>query len=243
MAQAVIERTRSRAAACRTRETAGVRSTAYALFSQLVASPHDGGDVSLALPPEDLGAVLTDLTGALPYEIEFSKLAETASRLSVGDEGRLARSYSALFEVGSAGSPGSPGSDAATGLGGPPASLREGLAGGRPAKAREEVVRYYSFFGYRLNEERQWQPDHLAIELEFLHYLAFREAHRQDREDALSYQLAELDFLARHPLDWYPAVGRSVARLAEEPYHLALFESLGDFLQRDHAWQDQSLED
>ena len=43
-------------------------------------------------------------------------------------------------------------------------------------KSMEEVIRFYNYFGLKLSDERRIPPDHLATELEFLHYLTFRQA-------------------------------------------------------------------
>ena len=79
------------------------RSAAYALFSRLVTSPHDLSSEGDGLPPSDIGAVLHEMEESLPYSIDFSSLAAVASVLTEADGPRLARAYSALFEVGSEG--------------------------------------------------------------------------------------------------------------------------------------------
>ena len=226
--EAVEARERPLAAPSGERATAAARSAAYALFSQLVASPNDAGRAAVALPPLDLDEVISALAAELPYGMDFSGLADAAGRLAPAEEQRLAASYGSLFEVGSDG---------------PPVAIREGLAEACSPRAREEVVRYYSFFGYRLREELQWAPDHLAVELEFLHFLCFAESRAGDRESRLSLGRAQRDFLARHPALWYPEIRHRVRRLAEEPYHRALFDLLGRFLERDLAWLEERFEE
>jgi DMSO reductase family type II enzyme chaperone len=213
-------------ASARSHETAAVRSAAYALFSKLVDSPRAAEGEELALPPSDLRSVGDCLRSDFPYPVDLSALVAAAESLKEEDAQRLASSYSGLFEVGSEG---------------PPVALREGLAKEREAGVREEVVRFYSFFGYQLEKERRWACDHLSTELEFLHFLAFREAHSANEEERLSSSLAQFDFLVRHINSWYPAVQRGVLRFGIEPYHLALFDVLGDFLEQDRLWQERNF--
>ncbi len=201
-----------------TGKAAAARSAAYALFSQLVASPFDAPSPAAALPPADLEEVATQLESRLPYPLDLGPLVAAAAELEEADAERLASAYSALFEVGSSGAA---------------VPLREEVAEGSPEKAKEETLRFYEFFGYSLAEERQWAPDHLAIQLEFLHFLAFRESREQDPDGATSYRLAQRDFLERHLCRWFPEVLDGVRRHAEEPYWRALFEALGAFIGTD----------
>jgi len=216
------------AVAARERERAApARSAAYPLFSQLVGSPNEPLEAPWALPPADLEETARALAAALPYPFELSPLAAAAARLGDGAAERLAAVYGACFEVGSDG---------------PPIPLREALLPTAPPPTREEVVRFYSFFGYRLHEQVQWAPDHLAVELEFMHYLCHRESGAADGAEALSFRLAQRDFLARHPGAWVPGVRRGVTELAkDDPYYPALFAALESFLERDRAWQERTL--
>ncbi len=209
-----------------TEQAAAARSAAYALFSQLVASPFDAPSLAAALPPADLAEVAKQLGPQLPYPLDLAPLAAAAAELEEADAERLAGAYSGLFEVGSSGARNS----------GAPVPLREELAEISLEKAKEETLRFYDFFGYSLAEERQWAPDHLSVQLEFLHFLAYRESREQDPEDATSYRRAQRDFLERHFCHWLPEVLSGVRRHAGEPYWRALFEALGAFIEADAAW-------
>ncbi len=200
------------------REAAAARSAAYALFSQLVASPFDAPSPDAALPPADLAEVAEQLRSRLPCELDLGPLVAAAGELDLADAERVASAYSALFEIGSSGAP---------------VPLREELAVVASEKAKEETLRFYEFFGYALAEERQWAPDHLSVQLEFLHFLAYRESLEQDPERTAWYRLAQRDFLERHPRRWFPEVLEGVRRRAGEPYWRALFEALGAFLEAD----------
>jgi DMSO reductase family type II enzyme chaperone len=146
----------------------------------------------------------------LPYEaLKGSKLEPVAA--STYEE--FQSHYIALFEVG--------------GDFGPPCPLYEGEFGGGRMKVMEEVLRFYHHFGLRLSTVKRDRPDHLALELEFMHALTFKEAEALSRnQERKAYVQAQRDFLRFHLHDFVAAVaaragGKDVpfysdlARLAE----------------------------
>ena len=137
---------------------------------------------------------------------------------------RLQSEYSGLFEVGSEG---------------PPVPIREDLQTGQHAGTREDVVRFYDYFGYVLEEKFSWQPDHLSLELEFMHYLCFRET--EGGADVLSYQLAQVDFAERHLLRWVPRFAADVEKHASGSLYARVVAALRDFLEEDFAWQAATI--
>ena len=171
------------------------------------------------LPPADLAEVLDELCRRLPYPFEADALAAAARPLDENDAQRLDTLWGALFEVGHDG---------------PPIPLREELA--TDGASKEEVVRFYDFFGYRLAEEHQWCPDQLSILLEFLHFLCYGES-RTAHDEARSFALAQLDFTERHLLSWTATLRDRVSAATEEPYLVALFDVLHRFLNADRAYR------
>ena len=72
-----------------------------------------------------------------------------------------------------------------------------------------EVSQFYKHFGLSMNQEegKRELPDHLCAELEFLHFLAFKEAQAREKGDPEllhGYLLAQKDFLERHLVHWMP---------------------------------------
>jgi DMSO reductase family type II enzyme chaperone len=195
-------------------EVAAARCAAWGACSDLVASPHDV-DVRAALAAR-LGSF--DL---LPHGAGLVALAEELCRT---DEARLRAEYSGLFEVGSEG---------------PPVPIREDLQTGQLAGTREDIVRFYDYFGYRLDDRFAWAPDHLSVELEFVHFLCYREAEQDD--DVLSYVLAQLDFTERHLLRWVPALAGATAAHAAGSLYARVVEGLAAFIRADHAWQQSTV--
>ena len=137
---------------------------------------------------------------------------------------QLRSEYSGLFEVGSEG---------------PPVPIREDLQTGQRSGTREDVVRFYDYFGYVLDEKFAWQPDHLSLLLEFMHYLCFRESERA--EEASSCQLAQLDFAERHLISWIPCFAAQVEVHAPGSLYARVVAALRDFLEEDFAWQTATI--
>jgi DMSO reductase family type II enzyme chaperone len=101
-------------------------------------------------------------------------------------------------------------------------------------KTMEEVVRFYNHFGLTLSEDPRELPDHLATELEFLHFLAFREAQAlQSDGDPGAFQRAARDFVARHPGRWVPKLLPKLKRAKPPRYYEELFAILARFLEYD----------
>lgn len=202
------------------------RSLAYALFSQLTASPREALATDDRLPPLHRIDLMMQVEGALPYRVDFSELCRVARALTDTEVEQLANEYAALFEIGSDG---------------PPVPIREGLAHDYPLPVREEGARFYDFFGYTLREPYRWQFDHLSVQLEFMHFLIYSEDHSTNLEQARSYQLGQRDFLQRHILTWYDQLHGGVVQHATTDYYKSLFAVLGQFLREDLAWQQARL--
>jgi DMSO reductase family type II enzyme chaperone len=72
-----------------------------------------------------------------------------------------------------------------------------------------EVSEFYKFFGLHMNQEegKREFPDYICAELEFLHFLTYKEeeALREGKEEKLNeYIQAQKDFLERHVVQWIP---------------------------------------
>ena len=85
----------------------------------------------------------------------------------------------------------------------------------------EELVRFYNFFGLRLSPGLM--PDHITVELEFMHYLAFKESEASESGgDVESYRRAERDFLDRQLANWLPRLQASLRSQRPLPFYRAL---------------------
>tara|TARA_Y100000588_G_scaffold392915_1_gene506693 strand:+ start:1174 stop:1833 length:660 start_codon:yes stop_codon:yes gene_type:complete len=190
-------------------ETAILRSQGYELFSLLLSSPHD-------LDTKSKLNGIKSKTG-LPYSLDLSDLV---NEFTDRDMLELKKEYSGLFEVGNDG---------------PPAPIREDLFLLQPAGLREDLIRFYDYFGYALGEKYQWQMDHLSVELEFMYFLCFQEYNLS--ENRLSYQLAQLDFSTRHLSNWIPNFQSTLKRISSDDLYTKIVVELNKFIENDIEWQ------
>ena len=195
--------------------TAIFRSQGYELFSLLLSSPHD-------LDTKNKLNGIASTTG-LPYSLDLSDLMNEFSQQDLVE---LKKQYSGLFEVGNDG---------------PPAPIREDLFMLQPAGLREDLIRFYDYFGYTLSEKYQWQMDHLSIELEFMYFLCFQE--HNSTEDRLSYQLAQLDFSTRHLINWVPNFQNTLKRISSDDMYTKIVVELNKFIEDDIEWQLGTIDD
>jgi DMSO reductase family type II enzyme chaperone len=174
--------------------SAEARSRAYRIFAEAFGYPE--GELLDEIRSGALrDALLEALEGVSPaLEANFDPEALRVD----GDGDALAAEYTRLFDVGTSG---------------PPCPLHGGLWIGDRMKTMEEVLRFYRHFGLTVGGEPSELPDHLGLELEFLHYLAFRESQALlDGTDPGDFMRAERDFLTRHP-------GRAVPLLRAKLEH------------------------
>jgi len=197
---------------------AAARSRAYQLFQRALQYP----DAELCDWIANDGLVDSLRECLATIEPKFAEQAERWAALrDAGEDDELAIEYTRLFDTGSSG---------------PPCPLYGGLYGGARMKTMEEAVRFYNHFGLTLSEEQRELPDHLAMELEFLHYLTYREATAlQAGDDAGPYQRAQRDFIQRHPGSWIPKLCQRLEAEEAHPYFGALFACLADLLGWDAA--------
>lgn len=196
--------------------TAPIRCACFAAWSELTASPHDIDPRPALREKIGVGAELT--YGAALDEV-------LAAFVDV-ELDQLKSQYSGLFEVGSDG---------------PPVPIREDLQTGMRGGTREGIVRFYNYFGYSLAENFAWAPDHLSVQLEFMHFLCYREATVEAAQDALSYQLAQFDFTERHLNRWVPLLASGVLNHSPESLYARVTQELNDFLMADHEWQSSTI--
>lgn len=217
------------------------RARIYGALGPLVASPEEAvatGWLDPAAAVEELVAALEEAPYGLPDTVGATLAQLTAAAHGAPSDALatdVARAHGALFEVGDRG---------------PPLALREELAPGANAAAKEEVARFYEHFGYELGDGYAWRPDHLSPMLEFMHFLAWHEAQppstgdADDAEVALAAGLraAQRDFAKRHLVWWLPAVATAVAARQDGPPLIAGTLALAaDFIAADLDWLEARI--
>ena len=198
--------------------TAAQRSRVYQLLGAAFAFPDEG--LFDAVRDGTLAAALADACASLPYDLRG---ALTPGLRTVPDTyADFESEYIRLFDVGAAG---------------PPCPLYGGVYVGDRMKVMEDATRFYNFFHLHLSPQLRELPDHVTTQLEFLHYLTFREAEsRQHGLDPSSLLRAERDFLARHLCKWMPRLQGRLAKQDTLPFFTDLVRFAVAFFERDHAY-------
>ncbi|HSR57172.1 MAG TPA: molecular chaperone TorD family protein [Candidatus Binataceae bacterium] len=196
---------------------------------------------SFAFPTPEFHACVCDgeyfastaqLMARLPYAFD-PELIQTLE-LSLGGLASgfddFSAEYTRLFDVGREG-------------GRPPCPLYGGEYSGRSRlDVMEELVRFYRFFDLGLSERDRELPDHVTVELEFLHYLTFREDRTLEAAgDPSSYRRAQRDFIERHPGAWIPILRQSLEKQTPIPFFAGLIALTSEVLDADIAYLRTAL--
>jgi len=130
--------------------------------------------------------------------------------------------YIRLFEVGR--------------RGGAPCPLYGGHYSSDRLRTLESLIRFYNFFGLQTHEGLM--PDHVSVELEFMQYLAEKEADATDQRQRASLRRAQSDFLDTHLNAWWPQLVERVRRQRTMPFYRSLAELTLRFLKADRKYLD-----
>jgi putative dimethyl sulfoxide reductase chaperone len=177
------------------------RSRSYSIFSEAFRYP-EASFRRQAKQGEFLQAFEFLLTG-LPYPFALEENEKKGLRFPewVADED-IEVEFIRLFE---------------SGPGGPPCPLVEGAWWEDRKVVLRELILFYNHFGLSYAEGAQDErPDHICLEMEFLHYLTFKELQAvQAGSDPSGYRRAQRDFLERHPMFWMEKVSERLGQILE----------------------------
>lgn len=194
--------------------SAASRSRVYALLSAALAYPEV--EVADQLASGRFSARLARAVLALPFPLGLDGLLDGGAGADPG------QAYLAAFDVGSEAGPPCPP------YGGEHLGYRLGIMA--------DVLRYYRFFGLRLEQGRRERPDHLATELEFLHALTFKEAAELARGGSVGpLRQAQRDFLRFHLEEFTAAVAERLAG-RRAPFYPALAALAAAFCRAERAY-------
>ena len=163
------------------------------------------------------------ISAGLPYALSLAKGEPLRADLgsAAADYLDFQSEYIRLFDVG---------------VPRPPCALYGGLYLGSRRAVMEEVTRFYHHFGLSLGGESRELPDHLTTELEFMHFLTFREvAALENGQDRGPYLRAQRDFLQRHLVRWIPRVRPLAEKQKAAPFFAGLLALTEAFLLKDLA--------
>ena len=170
----------------------------YQLLARLFATP-DSESHEWAAAGE-WGPKLIEAARLIDFEFDFGNATVECCTSAQDFQAEFLR----VFEVGNGS--------------GPPAPLYGGTYAGDRMQRLEEVVRFYEYFGLSTSAEDPRPADHLATELEFMKYLAFKEAVSTSPRLQASYRRAQHDFLERQLLPWLPQLAARVRAAETWPF-------------------------
>ena len=99
----------------------------------------------------------------------------------------------------------------------------------------EELVRFYDHFGLARQEQSEL-PDHLVVELEFMHFLSYLEYKCKERgENVEGVIKAQRDFLGRHLERLIGGISVHFGEDESNPYSRVVQE-LQRFIENELAW-------
>lgn len=161
----------------------------------------------------------------LPYALRDD--VDTLSFAEAGEYVDFQGEYMRLFDVGAVR---------------PPCPLYGGEWGGTRKRSMEEAVRFYRFFGMKMDQSAHELPDHITVELEFLQVMAFTEGMTRARgADPASLLRAQCDFIDRHPGRWWPMLLRKLPAESPPPFYAALAALTGAVLVADREYMRAQL--
>jgi TorA maturation chaperone TorD len=95
------------------------------------------------------------------------------------------------------------------------------------------MMKLYSTAGLRLDDEFNEMPDHVAVALEFLYYLIFKETNagsNDAREEKEKIRQTETYFLNKFIFPWIPRFCDRIAAADEHPFYTDLGKCLSAFI-------------
>ena len=193
-----------------------VRSAVYSLLSQAFKYPTP--EVFAQFQNGEYLSELWDQLSMLPHlESLVAEEADQKDTIQRDLEGvsieDFQADYTATFDVGAPQ---------------PPCPPYEGIywKGAERSGMLIRIGEFYKHFGLSMNQEEGTRElsDHLCAELEFLHFLAFKEAQAREegKEDELlqGYIRAQRDFLAHHPMQWFPQFHEGLQAHCPIPFYV-----------------------
>lgn len=201
---------------------ANARSRLYLLLSRAVSFPES--DAYDEIASGSWFQELAPACAALPYRLNPG----AASKWRAPDDYDAFQSeYIRLFEVGARGRA--------------PYPLNSGHHTPDRLRTMEELVRFYNFFGLKLAPGLM--PDHASVELEFMHYLAAKEAEETGAAgpDRDSYLYAQRDFVTRQLLNWWPAVAAKLKGERALPFYRSFASLITQFLDLERKYLERAI--
>jgi TorA maturation chaperone TorD len=108
-----------------------------------------------------------------------------------------------------------------------------------------DVKRRYREAGLGTAKNFKDAPDHITAELEFMHYLIFKEIEaiaNSDTETAVGFIQKQKSFLEDHLMAWVPEFANNIIEYAEESFYLNLAKATERFLEENYQFVCSALD-
>ncbi|MDR7480899.1 MAG: molecular chaperone TorD family protein [Armatimonadota bacterium] len=211
------------------------RSAVYRFFSQALLPPDRWREPPVPPGPRPAGTAAGGEDAGAPASTTdgpATAVAAAARTLTAADPPALAAAYVETFGH----------------LVGPRCPLYEAqyIPGGIFAQAQcaSDIAGFYRAFGLEVADHAQERPDHISVELEFMHVLAYREAYARTHHGCA--QVAQLvdaqrQFLQDHLGRWVPALAR-VTQTEAPGLYAQVLDALTAWITADAAAQGATVE-
>jgi TorA maturation chaperone TorD len=96
-----------------------------------------------------------------------------------------------------------------------------------------EVVRIYEKAGMVMDKDFKELPDHIAVELEFMYYLIYKEMEaleKSEKEKALAFGETRNRFFNRFLSPWIPPFCEKIKETTDNHFYIALADCLSIFI-------------
>lgn len=115
-------------------------------------------------------------------------------------------------------------------------ALASGAYSDDVGKNRDEVVRFYEYFGLKTEVGDGARPmDHLVTQIDFMQFLTYKEAASASERLRGSFRRAQIDFLDRQLSLWIPKMSERVAGSGSVFYGWAT-SAFARYVEADHAY-------
>ena len=102
-----------------------------------------------------------------------------------------------------------------------------------------DIAGYYKAFSVELSKDIHERLDHLSVELEFMHFVAYKESYARCHDGAEKVQIvidAQKKFVKEHVGRWVPLFGKLLARKSDYGLYRHIADLTGDWVELDVAY-------
>jgi len=101
-----------------------------------------------------------------------------------------------------------------------------------------DIAGFYKAFGVELSQDIHERMDHLSVELEFMHFLAYKESYARCHDGAEKTQIvvdAQKKFVKEHIGRWVPLFARMLVKKADTGFFRHMADFTSDWMDWDAA--------